>query len=96
MKKQFWKKYKWILPVIIVCILITTCTAYGKEDEENVVTHEDNIVYEKAKAIEFENRYRILNRDIFGNKTMIPWYSDETKQKLEKNRLGGETAKHLF
>ena len=29
---------------------------------------EDNVVYEKAKAIEFENRYRILNRDIFGNK----------------------------
>ena len=45
--------------------------------------HEDNIVYEKAKAIEFENRYRILNRDIFGNKTMIPWYSDETKQEIE-------------
>lgn len=43
----------------------------------------DNIVYEKAKAIEFENRYRILNRDIFENKTMIPWYSDETKQEIE-------------
>ncbi|MDE5598945.1 MAG: hypothetical protein K2J04_14105, partial [Lachnospiraceae bacterium] len=50
----------------------------GKNTEQ-----EDNIVYEKAKAIEFENRYRILNRDIFGNKTMIPWYSDETKQEIE-------------
>ena len=44
---------------------------------------EDNIVYEKAKAIEFENRYRILNRDIFGNKTMIPWFDEETKQEIE-------------
>ena len=50
----------------------------GKNAEQ-----EDNVVYEKAKAIEFENRYRILNRDIFGNKTMIPWYSDETKQEIE-------------
>ena len=45
--------------------------------------HIENIVYEKAETINFENRYRILNKDIFENKTMIPWYSDETKQEIE-------------
>ena len=53
-----------------------------KKLEENT-EQEDNIIYEKAKAIEFENRYCILNRNIFGNKTMIPWFSDETKQEIE-------------
>ena len=57
-------------------------TEFLKKLEENT-EQEDNIVYEKAKAIEFENRYRILNRNIFGNKTMIPWFGEETKQEIE-------------
>ena len=32
MKKQFWKECKWIVKVLIASIMITTCTACGKED----------------------------------------------------------------
>ena len=34
MKKQFWKKSKWILTGFIAAIVITTCTAYSKEKDE--------------------------------------------------------------
>ena len=50
MKNQFCKKCKWILPVFIACIVITTCTAYGKEKDEESKEDAWNVDFEIERA----------------------------------------------
>ena len=50
MKIQFWKKSKWILTGFIVAIVITTCTAYGKEKDEENKEDEWNVDFEIERA----------------------------------------------
>ena len=50
MKKQFWKKSKWILTGFIAAIVITTCTAYSKEKDEESKEDEWNVDFEIERA----------------------------------------------
>ena len=75
MKKHLLKKYRSVLAIVAGAFFLMHITPEAKEKE--------NIDFEKAALINFEYRYRTLNRDFLGNKALIPWFNEETKQEIE-------------
>ncbi len=75
MKKHLLKKYRSVLAIVAGAFFLMHITPEAKEKE--------NIDFEKAASINFEYRYRTLNRDFFGNKALMPWFNEETKQEIE-------------
>lgn len=92
MKSKLLKKYS-VIVAVMVCSIFLAGIMMGKKEEgaeqEQKVKQEDNkefmetVVLEDKPGRDFEDSYRTLNRDLFENKTLIPWFQDETKEEIE-------------
>lgn len=98
MKRNIIKKYL-VIAVMMICLFLLAGIKMGKAEEEieqgkdieqeEKIEQEHNSTYientdlEKTEKSDFEETYDILNRDLFGNDTLIPWFDDEAKQEIE-------------
>ncbi len=67
MKRSLLRKYL-VVAAAVVCLLCLAGIRMKNREEE---------------AVNFKYLYHTLNRNLFGNETLLPWFQDETKQEIE-------------